>query len=240
MTVGSVIKALKDLKTVMESPREAYSLIGANPIMKMDIEAGGHSAQMQVIDKETGHQVATMEYYKDSGEFTFNLFDKNSGVVKTSFEIKPDGKAYIGGKELATIDMIGAGASLFQFDYKTKVGTVDATPPSGKISFDNADYKLATKLYIHKKDRTHTDMSLFLKSIKKGDYFNIHDNGNIGDFIAFDVTADVIQNGDIFEVAVTKFDDNGVIVDNERVFVHWEKVEASGGASGNLKSDGFS
>ena len=101
MTIGSVIKALKDFKTVIETPKEQYALVGNNPIMRMDIVAGGHSAQMQVLDKETGHQVATMEYFKANGEFIFSLFDKDSGAVKNTFELKPDGKAYIQGKEVA-------------------------------------------------------------------------------------------------------------------------------------------
>ena len=59
ITVGNVIKVMKNLKTVLEQPRETYSLIGNNPTMKMEISPAGTAAQMQVIDKDTGHDVAT-------------------------------------------------------------------------------------------------------------------------------------------------------------------------------------
>ena len=114
---------------------------------------------------------------------------------------------------------------LFQFDYKIKLSASDPTPPVKFIGFDDIDFTKTTKLYINKKDRTNTDMSLFLTSIDKGDYFNIHDNNDVGDFVAFDVTGKAVQNGDVFEVPVTRYDDNGTLRDGERVFIHWQKQD---------------
>jgi len=68
----------------------------------MHVSAAGTAAQMEVIDDETGHLVATMEWYKAAQEFSFNLFDRTTGVVKAEFEIKPDGNAYIGGEKVMT------------------------------------------------------------------------------------------------------------------------------------------
>jgi len=121
----------------------------------------------------------------------------------------------------------GGAGGLFQFDYKIEVGTVDATPAAKKLAFDNADPKLATKIYINKTDRTNTDMSLFLKSLKAGDYLNLHDNNNINDFIAYDVSGAAVQTGNIFEIPVTKYDDNGTLTNGERVFVHWNAATSS-------------
>ena len=97
---------LRHILQAMNAPREIYALIGQNPVMKMELETGGRSAQMQVIDKEAGHAVASMEWLKTTQEFVFTLYNKDSGVVKATFEIKPDGKAYVGGKEIVTVDAI--------------------------------------------------------------------------------------------------------------------------------------
>ena len=119
----------------------------------------------------------------------------------------------------------GGAGGLFQFDYKVEVGTVDVTPATRKLAFDNADPKLATKIYINKNDRTNTDMSLFLKSMKAGDWLNLHDNNDINDFIAYDVVGPAVENGDIFTIPVKKYDDNGTLTNGERVFVHWQRDE---------------
>jgi len=123
------------------------------------------------------------------------------------------------------VDNTPATSGLFQYDYKIKLSASDATPAVKHISFDDVDFTKTTKLYINKIDRTNTDMSLFLKAIDKGDWFNIHDNGDIGDFVAFDVTGAAVQNGDIFEIPVSRYDDNGTLTDNERVFIHWQRDE---------------
>ena len=95
-------QGLRSILQAMNAPREIYALVGQNPVMKMEIEKGGKTAQMQVIDTEGGHAVAAMEWLSATQEFVFSLYDKNSGVVKATFEIKPDGKAYISGKSVAT------------------------------------------------------------------------------------------------------------------------------------------
>ena len=73
-----------------------------NPTLTMHVSTAGTAAQMDVVDDETGHLVATMEWYKAAQEFTFNLFDRTTGVLKAEFEIKPDGNAYIGGEKIMT------------------------------------------------------------------------------------------------------------------------------------------
>jgi len=73
-----------------------------NPTLSMHVGSGGTAAQMDVIDTETGHLVASMEWFKTNQDFTFNLFDRTTGALTAEFEIKPDGNAYIGGEKVLT------------------------------------------------------------------------------------------------------------------------------------------
>ena len=93
-------------KAELAAPREIYALVGNNPTMKMEVEDAGLAAQMQVLDKKANRAVASMEWIKATQTFSFTLFDKSTGVVKATFEIKPDGKAYIGGHEVATHESV--------------------------------------------------------------------------------------------------------------------------------------
>jgi len=111
----------------LNAPKEVYALIGDNPTMKMEVEDAGHAAQMQVIDKKTGHGVATMEWLKTTQEFIFSLSDKDTGVAKATFEIKPDGHAYIGTKQVATLDDLGAVAVITDVASIVKAGVYSGT-----------------------------------------------------------------------------------------------------------------
>jgi len=81
--------------------RETYELVGNNPTMKMKVLDGGHAAQMQVMYKH--RSVASMEWFQSTQSFLFSLSDKDTGTLKAQFEIKPDGHAYIGFKQVATL-----------------------------------------------------------------------------------------------------------------------------------------
>ena len=75
---------------------------GANPAVELIAEPTSTAAQMQVVDKETGRMAASMEWFKATQEFVFTLFDTATGVAKAGFELKQDGKGYIGGSEILT------------------------------------------------------------------------------------------------------------------------------------------
>jgi len=79
-------------------------LTAANPTFKMGVTTGGIAAQMQVVDKETSRAVATMEWLKSSQTFNFTLNDRNTGLLKNSFELKQDGTAYVNNKQIITAD----------------------------------------------------------------------------------------------------------------------------------------
>ena len=97
-----------------------------NPTLKMDVSDTGRAAQMQVTHKTRA--VASMEWFKDTQQFVFSLFDKTSGVVKATFEIKPDGKAYVGAKQVAVLDDITTPAApTADGEYKLKIASGVAT-----------------------------------------------------------------------------------------------------------------
>jgi len=102
ITVANVVQSLDNLKTILEAPRDNYTLKGHNPYMKMEVIAGGKTAQMSVEDGETKHMVATMEWHKATQSFNFILFDKDSGGTKNSFSLFNDGTANLFGKKVST------------------------------------------------------------------------------------------------------------------------------------------
>jgi len=90
---------------------------GLNPTVHLKPNSASSASQMQVI--YNGHDVASMEWLKATQEFIFNLADKDTGVVKATFEIKQDGHAYIGSKQIATLG---------DLDRPTIVSAYTATP----------------------------------------------------------------------------------------------------------------
>ena len=91
---------------IAEVDRKMPMLDADDPTMVLGVSDSGLAAQMQVLDKHTGHMVASMEWLKSTQTFMFTLFDKDSGTSKAIFEIKPDGHAYIGGKQILDSDEV--------------------------------------------------------------------------------------------------------------------------------------
>jgi len=186
----------------------------------------------QVLDQATaaaskelitvGNAIGSLLQYETHAE---DIFVHRDGSKDMEAGYTPTKLLDVATKKYVDDNSGSAAAGLFQYDYKIKTDAADPTPPVKYISFDNVTFASTTKVYINKKDRTGTDMSLFLKSITTGDWFNIHDNGDINDFVAFDVTGPAVQNGDIFEIPVSHYDDNGAFTNNERVYIHWQKDE---------------
>ena len=79
-----------------------FQVKGVNPLVKLIADAGSHAAQMQVLDLPSNRLAATMEWFKATQEFAFTLFDTATGVAKAGFELKQDGKGYIGGEVVHT------------------------------------------------------------------------------------------------------------------------------------------
>ena len=79
---------------------ESSTLEGDNPTMFMKMNAAGSAAQMQVIDKDSGHMVANFEYLKSTQSLSLDLFDKTTGAIRTSLELKHNSSIYINGNRL--------------------------------------------------------------------------------------------------------------------------------------------
>lgn len=126
----------------INAPRETYTLQGNNPTMKMSVKAPGIAAQMQVVDDQTYHTVASMEWLKTTQEFIFTLMDRITGTAKAIFEVKSDGHAYIGGKKIANEDDFG------NYTFKgNKLSSnannyLETKATVAKLRFDQADGKI--------------------------------------------------------------------------------------------------
>ena len=125
-----------------------------------------------------------------------------------------------------------APSGLFQFRYR--LSTTAATTSAPKhIAMDKVGttageiYKTTTVLYVNSKDAKNNDMTLFLDGIDAGDYFNIHDNGDINDYVAFDVTGKPTKTGDVYAIPVSWYAEGGKFTDNEIVNVHWKQPVAN-------------
>ena len=73
-----------------------------NPSMRMDVSPTGSAAQMSVHDVEKNRLVATMEWLKSTQTFSFALMDRDTGVVKNSFDLYLDGTAKLLNKKVMT------------------------------------------------------------------------------------------------------------------------------------------
>lgn len=99
--------ALKDFveQTYMQKPTNGQIVLeGDAPKVTMGVDQPGVGANMSVVDKSTGHVVASMQWTKSLQQFDLNLFDKDTGSAKNSFSMHEDGKVYINGKEVITSD----------------------------------------------------------------------------------------------------------------------------------------
>ena len=131
ITVGNTIKALKDLQTYLEA-NLMHNLDPDNPTMPMHVSATGTAAQMQVVDDETNHIVATMTWHKPTQTFTFALFDKDTGARKIEFLMSPDGRIYMNQHQIFNQSDLGdihtyvAGKTLTEklMELKTQVDTL--------------------------------------------------------------------------------------------------------------------
>ena len=72
-------------------------LDGMTPSLKLGVKPGGMAGVVQVYDLDGAvHLVAGMEWLRATQELMFTLSDKDSGVTKGMFQLKPDGTATVG------------------------------------------------------------------------------------------------------------------------------------------------
>ncbi len=96
-TGGTAGAKINEIIDEVERIPSAVIVKGDNPAVKMEVETGGSAGVLQIYDMEAPvHLVASMEWLKAQQSVIWALNDRNSGVIKTIFELKPDGTGYIG------------------------------------------------------------------------------------------------------------------------------------------------
>ncbi len=85
-------------KLVELSP-DASSVIlkGHNPVAILEVESGGIAGAFQMYDMvDPNHMVSSIQWVKATQETDWTLSDKDTGVIKAMFQMKPDGTFHIG------------------------------------------------------------------------------------------------------------------------------------------------
>ncbi len=68
-----------------------------NPAIRLFVEDGGIAGTFQIYDMETpNHMVSSIQWVKASQETDWTLSDKDTGITKAMFQMKPDGTFHIG------------------------------------------------------------------------------------------------------------------------------------------------
>ncbi len=94
-TVAQIDLNKQRLDKLNPNPSEIF-VMGQNPIAQLEIESGGTTAQFQVIDEASSHEVMSIQYIRDNEEVYLALMNKTSGAWRTLLVLKSDGTATIG------------------------------------------------------------------------------------------------------------------------------------------------
>lgn len=98
----------------------------------------------------------------------------------------------------------GTNGSAAGFEITFDTSTVMEKPGDGKIRANNASLALATELALDERLLSGADISAMVNLLKDGMLFMIRPNANVGVPLAvFELTADPVDNGDWFSIAVT-------------------------------------
>lgn len=119
-----------------------------------------------------------------------------------------------------------AAIGITEFAYRVNTNNV-SNPNAGFISTDNSDPSLVTILYVHDTDDNGNDLSLFLDELKDGDWLNFYDRTDSEVFEAYDISGEVVKNGDVYEIPVILYDYSVVRLNNNaQIKLFWRKIEA--------------
>ena len=135
----------------------------------------------------------------------------------------PDKKLWVGGTNNNPIEFplnATAPMGIMEFTYYMKLPPTE-TPNNRNLSRNNDDPAQATILYVNKLDRYNEDISLFLKEVRAGDWFNIHSKSDTNKYEAYDVIEAPTLNGNIWEIPVSPYANEGTIDDGDRIRLFW-------------------
>ena len=103
----------------LTQPQTQSTVVGANPKIYMRVNPVGTSAQLKIVNDDNGSQVASLKWLRSTGVLGLHLFNSASGTEEAILELKADGHAYIGTKQVATLG---------DLDRPTIVSPYSATP----------------------------------------------------------------------------------------------------------------
>jgi hypothetical protein len=211
-----------------------------NPTLTMHVGATGSAAQMDVVDSETGHLVASMEWYKPDQDFTFNLFDRTTGAMKAEFVMKPDGNGYIGGEQIQTtpdrasmrlnqpvnVDANDTTYVIFPLDEIVTQKGCTANASTHKILIkDTGDYTIARGVIAGFSGQEEMALMVFVNDIPYSGYpLTVQGKANNKPVSIFWADEVSLSAGDIVDIRVRNFDAGNVTFHVKRATLQVRKI----------------
>jgi len=112
-----------------------------------------------------------------------------------------------------------------EFEY-TLTLPLDTTPSARHLSRDGNTPDDVTVLYLHERDQTNGDISLFIKEMRAGDWLNLHFKRDTEKFEKYDIIATPTKNGDVWEIPVSPYEHQGTLSNGNRVRLFW-RIQSS-------------
>jgi hypothetical protein len=230
------------------TPTEGGDLTYA-PDVSPDWELYGFDGNTDLIKMKRLFTTGEVPTSAHEGELVINIPDKKIWVGDNSLTpiefVSPSGGGEIG--DLYLNDLVDVSASypdagdrlawdedeqlwvpkrslsalgIMEFEY-TMTLPPDSTPSPRHISRNDDDPAQTTILYLHERDQTNADISLFIKEMRAGDWLNLHKKRDTTIHEDYDIIGDPVQNGDVWEIPVTPYGNAGSISNNNRVRLFW-------------------
>ncbi len=112
-------------------------------------------------------------------------------------------------------------AGLLSAEYRFSDSIVAADPGSGRFRFDTAAYSTVTEIFIDDLTLNGVDISNLLGQITRGDRLYFQAQTDASKFVAFDVTADAVDNTGWFTIAVTEVVSGVFLANNDKSIFIW-------------------
>ena len=159
----------------------------------------------------------------DSGETPQNLTDKSlndlidvnvpTPAANDRLGWDTDTETWVNKRSLSAL-------GIMEFEYSITLPT-DTTPSARHISRDNSDPAQTTILYLHERDQSNADISLFIDEMRAGDWLNLHKKRDTEVYEKYDIINNPVKNGDVWEIPVTPYGNDGSINNGDRVRLFW-------------------
>ncbi len=143
---GVMTSADKAILDTLNAPQTGYVATGSIPSVKLEVEDGGTVGLFQIYDMASPvHLVSGIQWVKATQETDWTLSDKDTGVTKAMFQMKPDGTFHIGDgmvqSQIATVDDLDDAVDKTQYNDMTGSAPVNAP---GQIYYANNTLNLGS------------------------------------------------------------------------------------------------